>query len=78
VVERVEPAVVGPRERGGVQTLVGHVAGVNLAHERQGPVQVRVPRDGADRGGGRRGKGRARASEGLHSTRQDLVTCYPR
>jgi hypothetical protein len=49
VVERVEPAAVRPRVLGRVEALVCEARRVHLADERERAVEVRVPRDGADR-----------------------------
>jgi hypothetical protein len=48
-----------------VKALLGHVAGMDLAHEGERPVQVSVPRDRADSREGETGQGRARVGERL-------------
>ncbi len=52
---------------GGVEALLSGRVGVDLANEGESAVEVGVPRDGAHRQEGRRGKGSARVDERLEN-----------
>jgi hypothetical protein len=65
VVKGVEQAFMGPWVCSRVEPLVAEMAGVDVADERKGAVELGVPGEGAsgDEGGG--GEGRAGVHDGL-------------
>lgn len=82
MVERVEQALMRPREVRRVKTLLLWRVCVDFAEEREGAVEVGVPGDGTDGGDSRGGEGCPRGHEALlHGKRRpcarrdDLTKC---
>lgn len=67
VIERVKPAVMGPRIVWRMQALLGRRVGVDLTNERKSTVQVGVPRDRANSSNSGRGQRCTRIKHRLQS-----------